>query len=53
MKVLIVTEHEVQDPEDVPRILTAMNPPALPHFTGTARVVVDPEASVVTTWLDQ
>lgn len=53
MKAIIVLTFDLPDPEAVPAVLTAINPPSLPYFAGTARIAVEPVASRVEQWLDQ
>ena len=38
--------------EELPDILSRINPPRLPGFTGEARIAFGPEAKYVETWLD-
>lgn len=52
MKTLVVLTFDIPGPEAVPDVLTAINPPQLPHFAGQARIVVEPHATALTTWLD-
>jgi hypothetical protein len=52
MKVLIVLEFDAPDPQSVPAILTAIDPPLLPGFSGAAHVVVEPHASALQAWLE-
>lgn len=52
MKALIVLTVELPDPEAVVAVMKAVDPTSIPHFTGIARVVVDPHATAVEEWLD-
>lgn len=52
MKMLIVLEFEIPNPEAVTGILHTIDPPNLPHFAGKARIVVEPHATELTDWLD-
>lgn len=52
MKALLVLTLELPDPEAIVATLEAVNPPSVPHFAGDVRIVVEPHASTVTTWLD-
>lgn len=52
MKALVVLTFDLPDPEAIVEVLEKVDPPQLPHFSGTARIVVDPEASAVEQWLD-
>lgn len=53
MKILVVLEFDVPSAEQVAGILLAMNPPSLPHFAGTANIVVEPHASELREWLEE
>lgn len=50
-KAIIVLSFDTT-PEQLPTILTKINPPSLPGFTGKARIAIGPEAKYVETWLD-
>lgn len=52
MKAIIVLDFEVTDPEEVAGILTAIDPPRLPKFTGTARVTLGMPAARVLEYLE-
>lgn len=52
-KVLVVLTLDVPDPQDVARALLAIDPPRVPGFAGIARVVIEPEASIMEDWLDK
>lgn len=39
--------------EELPGILSRINPPRLSGFTGEARIAFGPEAKYVETWLDE
>lgn len=52
MKIVVVLTFEAPEPEDVVPILKAIDPPHLPHFANTVRVVIDPHASMLGAWLD-
>ena len=52
MKALVVLSLELPSPDAVVDVLQAIDPPNLPHFSGEARIVVDPHATAVTEWLD-
>jgi hypothetical protein len=51
-KVLIILTFEAT-PEQLPGIITAMDPPNLPHFAGELRITADPHASQLIAWLDE
>ena len=53
MKVLITLTLDIEEPGRVVDALNAIDPPRVPGFKGIARVVMDPEASVIEEWLDQ
>lgn len=53
MKIAVVLTFDVPDVEVIPDIITAINPPHLPHFDGDARVVPPPYAAQMVQWLDQ
>jgi hypothetical protein len=53
VKVAVVLTFDVPDAEAIPDILTAIDPPRLPHFDGEARVVPPPYAAQMTAWLDE
>lgn len=53
IKVIVVLSFEVPDPEVMPQILSALNPPSVPYFSGSARIAIGPEAKYVETWLDE
>lgn len=52
MKAIIVLSFDTTA-EAMPEILSKINPPALPGFTGEARIAIGPEAKYVETWLDE
>jgi hypothetical protein len=52
MKVAVVLSFETPNPEVIADILSAINPPELPHFAGQARIAIGPEAKYVEAWLD-
>lgn len=52
MKVVLVLTFDVPTPEAIVPVLLKVDPPSVPHFAGTARIVLDPEASAVESWLD-
>ena len=67
MNALVVLSLELPSPDAVVDVLQAIDPPNLPrarrlrpgrappnlpHFSGEARIVVDPHATAVTEWLD-
>jgi len=52
VRVLYVVTCEIPSPAEVSEPIVAMNPPALPHFAGEVRVVVDPDAALLLAWLD-
>lgn len=52
MKALIILSMEFEEPETIAEALKAIDPPQVPGFNGTARVVLDPEAGVIEQWLD-
>lgn len=53
MRAIIVIEVDVPTPEDLPDVITAINPPKLPHFAGKLRVCIDPVATELLAWLDE
>lgn len=53
MKTLLVLTLELPEPEDIAAVLAHIDPPTIPHFTGTARIVVEPVASQLEDYLDQ
>lgn len=52
VRVGIVLTFTVDDAEDVPAILRAIDPERLPHFDGEARITVEPHLSALLDWLD-
>lgn len=52
MKALVVLTVDLPDAEAVVEVLHHIEPPTVPHFAGDVRIVVEPHASAVTTWLD-
>lgn len=52
MRIAIVLTFDIPDPETVPSIIEAIDPPNLPHFDGNARIVVEPEVDELVGWLD-
>jgi hypothetical protein len=50
---LVVLAFDIEGPEDAPGILRAIDPPSLPMFDGTARVVPEPFALELVAWLDE
>lgn len=52
MKTNIVLEFDVPDPAAIVDVMKKLDPPSLPHFAGSARVVVEPHASRMIEWLD-
>lgn len=53
MKVLVILEFEIPNPECVAEVLSAINPPALPHFQGDARITIEPVSSAIINFLDE
>lgn len=53
MKLLVVLSFDIPNPEASADILKAIDPPKLPHFTGEARITVDPWAKAVERFLDE
>ncbi len=52
MRAIVVLSFELPDPDAIVEVMKALDPPALPHFAGEARVAIDPVASQVCKWLD-
>lgn len=52
MKVVVVLSFDLPTVESIVPVLLKLDPPSLSHFAGTARIVTEPEASAVTSWLD-
>lgn len=52
MKAIVVLGFEISEPEEVAGILTAIDPPKLPKFTGTAQVSVGMPAARVIEYLE-
>lgn len=52
MRAIVVLEFEIKEPEEVAGILTAIDPPKLPKFSGAARVSVGMPAARVIEYLD-
>lgn len=52
MKLSIVLNFDVPTPEAAAEILLAIDPPKLPYFVDSTRVVPDPFATDLETWLD-
>lgn len=48
----VVLRFDVEQPEDAARVLSAIDPPRLPWFAGTARVVVGSDVADLERWLD-
>lgn len=53
MKVAIILTFDVASAEDVPAIISAIDPPGLPLFDGDARITVDPYVAPLLRWLDE
>lgn len=58
VKTLVVLEFDIPErlmgsAEALPEILTQIEPPSLPFFSGKARVVVSDHADAVIEWLDE
>jgi hypothetical protein len=53
MKVIIVLSLELDTPEQIVAAMTAIDPPHVPFFTGTARVAIMDDAAYVEGWLDE
>lgn len=53
MQILIVLAFDVPAAERVVDVLAALDPPAIPYFDGTARVVVGEHVDTLTQWLDE
>jgi hypothetical protein len=53
MRVLYVIECDIPTAADVAEPIKAMRPPMIPYFAGAVRVVIEPEASALVTWLDE
>lgn len=51
MRVSIVLNFDVPNPEAVPGILTAIDPPRLPHFVDETNVVPEPFSLELAAWL--
>jgi hypothetical protein len=51
--VLVVVSFNVPEPEDVPKIIEALNPPSLPMFAGNVRIVVGTDVAEVVQFLDK
>jgi hypothetical protein len=51
-RLIVVLSFDVPEPDDIAEVLTAINPPSLPHFAGQARISVEPVSRQVETWLD-
>lgn len=52
MKTIVVLEFDLDDPEDVAGILTAIDPPKLPHPASSARIALAMPAARVLEYLD-
>lgn len=52
MQILVVLVFDVSAPEKVVEILDEIDPARLPHFAGTARVVVGEHVDELNQWLD-
>lgn len=53
MQILIVLTFDVPAAERVTDVLSTLDPPRLPYFDGTARVVVGEHVDELTAWLDE
>lgn len=53
MRVLVVLEFDVPTVEDIPAVLTAIDPPHLPHYVDGVNVVPEPFATELREWLDE
>lgn len=53
MKAIIVVSVDLPTPEHAVDVLTAMDPPSIPHFAGEVRVSVGEDAQRVIDWLDE
>ena len=40
-KALLVIELNISKPEDIPKALTAINPPRIPYFANNVRITMD------------
>ena len=52
MRAIVVLDFEISDPEEVAGILTAIDPPHLPKFAGSARISVGMPANRVLEYLE-
>lgn len=52
-RVLVVLSLDLPDPEKITEALAAIDPVNVPYSTGEVRIVPEPFASRVTTWLDE
>lgn len=43
---------EVPDPEAVAEVMKSIDPPSVPHFAGSAHVIVEPHLTTLLGWLD-
>lgn len=53
MKALVCLTIDLPDVEDIGEVLRAIDPPNVPFFDKEIRVVLEPHATAVTTWLDK
>lgn len=53
MRIAIVLEFDIANPEDASTVLRAIDPPKLPFFDGAAQIVMEPHLSQMLRWLDE
>lgn len=53
MKILIALSFDVPDPESVAKILHVIDPPKIPYFDNTVRVVVGTDVDDTIKFLDE
>lgn len=51
-RLIVVLTFGIDEPEEIVKILKAIDPPHLPHFAGEVRVALDPYASHVIDYLE-
>lgn len=53
MRAAVLLSFDLPSTEDAAGVLSAIDPPHLPHFAGLARITVNPWASAMERYLDE
>ena len=51
MRAIVVLEFDLPSPDDLAEVVKAIDPPRLPHFSGTAHVAIQESAAAVVDYL--